>query len=372
MGLAPCSNQEVIDMSKKAAILPANQRPGVFLSMLENFLNYIVNVKGNSINTKESYKMTFRILITYIWETLHIDSENITFNILDTTLIENFLDWLEQSRKNTFTTRNVRLAAIRSFSKYAVNHDFEAASQFASMMGKIDMKRGIQAERAYFTTEEVKILIDLPKLNTIAGRRDVTLLTFMFASGARAQEICDLKIRDIYYLDNGRARISLLGKGQKRRNVTIAKEVSALLLKYTKFRNVSDCPDAYVFITQNNPQMSVGCLEEVFKKYVAIAKKEHPDLYAAKSYPPHSMRHTTAISMLAAGVSLPAIKVFLGHEHIATTEIYAKITQPKLEEAIIKWNNKFWNNVSDEIETNNATQTETMPDKPNIIPQFLL
>ena len=306
----------------------------------------------------------------FLWETKNITSENITFEMLTPEVIEGYLNWLETDRKNMFNTRNARLAAIRSFSKYAVNHDFEAASQFNHDMSKIEAKKGVGNELSYFSPEEVKLLIDIPKLNTVAGRRNATIFVFMFATGARAQEVCDLLVKDVQFIEEGRARITLHGKGNKTRKVIVCSEVSSLLKRYIKYRRITECPMAYVFNTQNHPQMSVSCLEEIYKKYITIAKAEYPTMFKEK-YSPHSMRHSTAMSMLSAGVSLSAIRVFLGHNHISTTEIYAKITQPELEKAIRDWNQSFWENIEEDQAQAKPSQ-RVQSEKNVIIPEFLL
>ena len=346
-----------------------SKKAGIFIDMLETFLtSYIPCSLGLSPNTEASYTLTFKLLIIYMKDIRKVSSHEITFFMLDISTITGFLDWLEKSRNNSITTRNARLAALKSFAKYAETHNFDAAACFAKTMRKIQPKRGLNKGRAYFSLPEVKILISLPNLNTISGRRDAVLLAFMFVTGARGQEICDLKVRDIALVDNGRAKVTLTGKGRSTRKIIICEEVTRLLQKYMKYRGITNIPDSYVFCTQNNPRMSVSCIEEIFNKYVAEAKAEYPELFAEDRYSPHSMRHTTATSMLAAGVSLSAIQVFLGHKSILTTQIYAEYTQPALDEVIIKWNQSFWSHVDE----TNLQMRESEPEAgTDGIPNFL-
>ena len=349
------------------AKINAEQKEGIFRSMLETFLTvYITSAMGLSQNTKDSYTVTFRLLILYVREKLNLAPRRITFALLDKELIEGFLDWLETDRNNSVATRNSRLAALKSFAKYAEPHNFEASARFSNMIRKVPAKRGKGSKRAYFTIPEAKILISLPKLNTISGRRDSVLLPLMLTTGARGQEICDLKVSDVLFVEEGRAKITLHGKGNKSRRVIVSAEIARILTKYMRSRRILGIPEAYVFCTQNHPQMSVSCIEEIYKKYVSIAKKENPSLFKEKAYTPHSMRHTTAMCMLSSGVPLSVIQVFLGHINITTTQIYAEYTQPALDEEIIKWNNSFWAHVKDEsvsIEDaeNPAEDDEAMP-----------
>lgn len=108
--------------------------------------------------------------------------------------------------------------------------------------------------------------------------------------------------------------------------------------------------------------MSVSYIEEIFKKYVTIAKKENPAIFTAGSYPPHSMRHTTASLMLEAGVSLVEIKNFLGHASLKSTEIYAEISQDTVNKHLKEWNEKWFPNNVEERKTSQ---------KSNRIPDFL-
>lgn len=108
--------------------------------------------------------------------------------------------------------------------------------------------------------------------------------------------------------------------------------------------------------------MTVSCIEGIFKKYVTIAKKENPPLFLAGSYPPHSMRHTTASHMLEAGVPLVVIKNFLGHASLQSTQIYAEVSQDTVNRHLKEWNEKWFPSNVDERKTSHST---------NRIPDFL-
>lgn len=96
------------------------------------------------------------------------------------------------------------------------------------------------------------------------------------------------------------------------------------------------------FPSQTHAQMTVSCVEGIFKKYVSLARKRHPNLFRAKSYSPHSMRHSTATHMLEAGVPLIVIKNFLGHSSLQTTQVYAAVSQCTLNKHIQDWNKKWF------------------------------
>lgn len=283
-----------------------------FLKNLEHFVNvYMLDCKGFSYNTVISYKATFRILIQFFYEKKGVTASDITFEMLTVEIISEFLEWIENERNCSALTRNQRLAALYSFSEYAQNRDFDAAASFRMAVIKIPMKKAKGKERAFFTPAEIQILLALPDPKTRIGIRDRVILSVMYSSGARAQEICDLRVRDIRFSDD-RAILHIVGKGRKSRQVQIGKSPAIILKNYLKHMGIAEKAERHVFSSQTHEKMTVSCVEAIYKKYVNKAKEEHPDKFRCDSYPPHSMRHTTAVCMLEAGVPLPVIKSFLG------------------------------------------------------------
>ena len=192
-----------------------------FLDLLEAYFNtYLPVAKGLSTATVTSYKATFRILIEFIYTVKGISAEKIYFEILDAQMITEFLDWLESERKCSIATRNQRLSALSAFSIYAQNRDFGAASIFRNNVLKVPRKKAPQSLRSSFSREEVRILFKLPDANTEIGLRNKTLLCFMYASGMRSQEVCDLTVGDIQFYQD-KACINVHGKGQKIRRIGI-------------------------------------------------------------------------------------------------------------------------------------------------------
>ena len=314
----------------------------VFLRLLEHFLEtYMPDAKGLSKNTVISYKAAFRLLIQFFYEKKRISATDITFEMLTAELINEFLDWIETDRNCSVSTRNQRLAALYAFSEYAQNRDFDAATSFRMEIIKIPMKKAHGKERAFFTSSEIQILLAMPNSQTKIGMRDRVLLSVMYASGARAQEICDLRARDIRFGDD-KAVLHIVGKGRKVRQVQIGEKPASMLKSYLKHKGITENSDRYVFSSQTHEQMTVSCVEAIFKKYVNKAKEEHPNMFRCDSYPPHSMRHTTAVCMLEAEVPLPVIKSFLGHSQLATTEIYATLSQETVHKKIREWNAIYW------------------------------
>jgi site-specific recombinase XerD len=332
-----------------------------FLDLLETFCDdYMPNSAGLGVNTVKSYKTAFRMLLEYVYAEKSIDSGNIAFSTLDFDAINGFLCWLEQKRGCSIATRNQRLVALSSFAAYAQNRSLDAAV-FANVIDKIPVKTPAVSPRTMFTLEEVAILLELPDKTAATGIRDCVMLNLMYASGARAQEVCDLTVRNVQFQPDA-TKLTLIGKRQKTRRINIAAPVGVLLKQYIAKRGISKQLDRHIFSSQTNEHMKTSCITEVFKKYVRLAKERNPLLFREESYTPHSMRHTTATHMLEAGVPLMAIKNFLGHASVHTTERYTALTQATINNYIREWNSKWF------------PQAVEVPEqlRGNTLPEFLL
>lgn len=297
------------------------RRKDRFYELLQDYFNeYLPVAKGLSESTIISYKATFRLLMEYMYNVRETTSDAITFSELTVDCISGFLDWLETDRKCSVSTRNQRLSAITAFSIYAQSRDFEDACIFRNSVSLIPKKKGVKNNRSYFTIDELKVLFELPNQNSYIGKRDYALLSFMYASGMRAQEVCNMTVGDIQFYSD-KASIKVLGKGRKVRRIGIPVQASKNLKKYIDYRKISTKLDHHVFSSQTHEKMTVSCIEEIYKKYINRAKSEHPNLFR-EVYSPHSMRHTTATHMIEAGGPLIVVKNFLGHVSLQTTQIY--------------------------------------------------
>jgi len=158
------------------------------------------------------------------------------------------------------------------------------------------------------------------------------------------------------------ATLNIKGKGGKSRRIGIPDNGAKMLQKYISHRRLGSKPDRHVFSSQSHEHMTISCIEGIFKKYVRQAKAEHPALFREDSYPPHSMRHSTASHMLEAGVPIVVIKNFLGHASLQTTQIYAELSQNTVDRHLKEWNEKWF-----------SPDSETMEEsrKKNEMPNFL-
>lgn len=339
-------------------------KPSAFLTLLDDFINhYLPFAVGSSSNTTISYKYAFRLLIEFMYSRKNIDADKITFKDLDFPTLVDFFNWIESKRGCSVATKNQRLSALLSFSKYAQNRDIFAASVFRSSLLKVPIKKGEGKPRAIFSLEEVAIFLRLPNERTKIGLRDKVLLSLMYASGARAQEICNITVADVDFRSNSNTKLKLIGKGGKARRIALPKSCSDILFKFITNRRIANNLGQYVFSSQTHDQMSVSCIEGIFKKYISIAKKEHPNLFRENSYPPHSMRHSTASHMLEAGVPLVVIKNFLGHKSLQSTQIYAELSENTVDKHLKEWSSKWF--------PNSNIMSKTTDNKKERLPNFL-
>ena len=227
-----------------------------FISLLGRFFTEYLPLSVNaSPNTIASYKCAFRLLFQYLYEETEIKIGYITFEMLDFELLTKYFDWLITTRKNSRTTAKQRLAALASFADYSENRNLEAAYIFKNSLKKISKKtfRKVKSRpRNSFTREELSVLFSLPDTTEKLGWRDLVLLSVMYSSGARTQEICNLTVKDVAHDEKGNAILTLVGKGEKSRRVKITSDATQLLDKYIASRKIGEKPDVHIFPSQRN------------------------------------------------------------------------------------------------------------------------
>ena len=344
-----------------------NDSKNEFISLLGRFFTEYLPVSVNaSPNTIASYKCAFRLLFQYLNEETDIKIGHITFEALDFELLTKYFDWLITTRTNSRATAKQRLAALASFADYSESRNLEAGYIFKNSLKKIYKKtfRKVKGkQRCSFTRRELEILFSLPDTTEKLGWRDLVLLCVMYSSGARAQEICDLTVKDVTHDERGNAILTLVGKGEKARRVKITSSATQLLDKYIASRKISIELNRHVFPSQRNDHLSVAAVEEIYEKYTKRAKAEHPELFCHGPYTPHVMRHTTATHLIESGVPLAIVKNILGHTSIQTTQIYLDISQQTVDRSMEKWNEKWFSK-------NNPDET-ALPQEEESIPAFL-
>lgn len=283
------------------------------------FSTYLPDTCGVSPNTCNSYRDAFKLLLLYFQEEKGVPANSIELRMLNRNLVSDFLDWLEVQRNVSVTTRNQRLAAMKAFAHYVQYRNpeyLENCTDIIAMRPKKHEKPVIP----FLTEEELKALLAQPDPSTRHGLRDLTLLSLLYDSGARVQEITDLKLKDIRLTNP--AMVTLTGKGRKARQVPLMKETCKLLDAYIRNFNLNSEPlTSPLFFNQKGQALSRYGITYILKKYVSQAELDSD----TRKISPHVLRHTKAMHLLRAGVNMIYIRDFLGHVDISTTEVYARI-----------------------------------------------
>ncbi len=327
-------------------------KPTDFGYYLTGFLSrHLPGTVGLSPNTIMSYRDTFSVFLEFCSEHRNITPEKLSLGNLNRTLVEEYLEWLEKTRKCIAATRNVRLSAFHSFCRY-LQMEFPDYIHQAQQILSIPMKRTKKISVEYITLDAMKSLLGKPDKMTMEGRRDVVLLSLLYDSGARVQELADLKVGDIRTASP--SIVKLTGKGNKSRIVPLMKPMAELLKQYLKDNSLTEpyTFDYPLFSNRSKNKLTRAGITYIVKKYAGVAIKDAPELFPDK-LSPHCFRHSKAIHLLQSGVNLVYIRDFLGHVDIQTTEIYARIDGEMKRKALERSSN---NVVADTMPTwqNNA------------------
>lgn len=285
------------------------------------FANYLPGVKSLSSNTILSYRDAFRLLLVFCRDVQKISPEKLDFKVFNDDLVSSFLYWLQNERGCSIATRNQRLIAIHAFFRY-VQVQEPGHLHLCQRILQIPCKKYQQPIIQHLTPEQTRDLLASPDSSTTSGRRDMTLLSVLYDTGARVQELCDLRVRDVR-LEHP-AIIMLTGKGRKTRHVPIMENMVELLHSYMRKNRFlqNDKLDSPLFFNQRYAKLTRGGVSHILQKYAAVLSLKYPDM--PKMLTPHVMRHSKAMHLYQAGVNLIYIRDILGHVDIATTDIYAR------------------------------------------------
>lgn len=300
-------------------------RPTDFARALSNYLfDFLPVKKGLSENTIKSYSDALALFLRFCETELGIKRERLEIKHLSRELIEAYLDWLEEKKNSSSSTRNQRRIAMNTFFKYLQYENpgcVLLCQQILAIPKKVDRKQTIQ----HLPQKAIEEILKQPDLTTHSGRRDFAILSLLYESAARVSEIADLRVGDLRFERNG-AVVRLLGKGSKTRIVPLINEVADFLHKYineeAQYR--SCCNEEPLFCNRSKSKLTRAGISYILQKYANEARAKSPALINVKVYP-HIFRHSRAMHWLEAGVDLQFIKDLLGHADLTTTEVYAQI-----------------------------------------------
>lgn len=286
------------------------------------FTDYVHRQRSLSAHTVASYRDTWRMLIKHITATTDTPADMILLRQLTRGTITGFLDYLADTRNNSATTRNHRLAAIRVVATYALPDYPEHSDDLRTILA-IPPAKTPGRQLHYLTGEEQYALVNAVDTSTWTGRRDQMMLTLTIDTGVRISEVIGLSTTDIH--TGSGAYIAIRGKGRKHRATPLSTATSQRLEDYLEERaqRVARCvhPSQVLFPGPGGDVLSRDAIARRLTIHLAAATPQCGSLQA-KHITWHSLRHTTAMNLLHAGVDISVIALWLGHEQISTTQIY--------------------------------------------------
>ena len=283
-----------------------------------------------SPHTIAAYRDTFRLLLAFAETHVGKPPCELLLADLDASLVGAFLDHLEKARGNGARTRNARLAAIRSFFRFASSRE-PAHGALIQRVLAIPQKRFNRGLVTFLSRVEMDALLAAPNRATWLGRRDHTLLLVVMQTGLRVSELTAVRAQDVV-LGVG-AHLRCLGKGRKERCTPLTRQAAGLLRSWLA-ENAASGADV-VFSNRRRTRLSRDAVERLVAKHAEVAARQCPAL-ARKHVSPHVLRHSTAVGLLEAGVDRAVIALWLGHESVETTQMYLDADLAMKERALAR------------------------------------
>jgi len=283
-------------------------------------LEEVVADRNLSRNTQCSYRDAIRLLFQYIAAHHGCDPTQVAVEAVTAEIVRSFLAHIEKERGNTTATRNQRLAALHSLFRFIGRQAPEFVERAAQIQA-IPLRRTTTPAMPYLDKPEMDALLAVPDRQRPQGRRDYALLLFLYNTGARASEAASTTIADLA-LDPP-SSVRLLGKGRKTRLCPLWPHTAEVLHELLKARGAAT-PEAPVFVNVRGQPVTRYGIHALVTRTSQKASENTPSI-KTKSVSPHTIRHTTAVHLLRAGVDINTIRAWLGHVSLETTNRYAEI-----------------------------------------------
>lgn len=285
------------------------------------FREYLPTLRGLSLHTIRSYRDALVLYLRFAAAQGNRGIADLDLDDLTAERVSQFLTHLELERHNGIATRNARLAALHTLARFLATDEPEHLAELQRIIG-LPFKRGAHnVPMEYFEANEVDALLSSIDRSTESGRRDYALFALMFNTGARVQEALNLQVRDVR--TDPPCQVRLRGKGGKVRICPIWAQTAALLRELGKQAPQPGDPEAFLFINRHGAPLTRFGVRYLLSKYVAASIPAASTLQGKRLHP-HSLRHTTAIHLLKAGVDFATISQWLGHATLNTTMVYAR------------------------------------------------
>jgi site-specific recombinase XerD len=296
------------------------------------FTDHLPRLRGLSSHTIHSYRDSLVLLLQFLSARSRRPVVELDLKDLDPPGILAFLAYLEQERNNTAATRNVRLSGIHALFRFVASRNPEHLNLAQRVLG-IPLKRAPQRAIDYLERQEIDSILKAIDRTTPKGSRDYALLATMFNTGARVQEIADLRACDLQLARPFQVR--LFGKGRKERYCPLWPQTAAILRAFARERNLDVRSEAHVFLNHHGRPLTRFGIRYILAQCLHSASEDVPNLRKKRLHP-HSMRHSTAIALLMSGNDLSTISHYLGHASLATTNRYLKVDLEMKRRAIAR------------------------------------
>ena len=292
----------------------------LFFSMTLDFLDVYIPQDSPSSKTVKTYRDGLTVFRRYVCEEKHLSIRRFRFDECTFDFVLDYRNWLLDDRKQARSTVNNRLAAIKSYVRYASARDVTLQQVYLSISEVPFLRIEKRILPIIEDTETLKAFLDSPP-NTRTGCRDTMILSVLFDTMIRADELIRISIGDLF-LNTGVPHILIHGKGNKERTVSLSEKVIPLIKQYMKeFHESSagtpDFPFIYTVSHGEVHRMSERNVERIVKKYADITRLKYPSL--PDPVYPHLLRRTRGTGLYRDGVPIEAIAVAMGHANVQTT-----------------------------------------------------
>jgi integrase/recombinase XerD len=272
-----------------------------------------------SDHTCDTYAYAFRLLFEFAGRRLGIAPSDIELEHIDAPLVLAFLEHLQEVRGNSPTTRNARLAAIRSFMRFVEHREPSALEQIRRVLA-IPTQRTDVRLILHLNRQEMEAVLNAPDPSIRAGVRDRAMLHVGFTAGLRVSELVGLRLDDVTF-ESRYVNIHVLGKGRKERTLKLWKTVANSIRAWLAIRGEAAAHE--LFLNARGEPMTRSGFAYVLRKHVAIAAENCPSL-KGKRVSPHVLRHTCAMNVLRATGDIRKVALWLGHSSTQTTDAYTR------------------------------------------------
>lgn len=309
---------------------------GFYRHLRQWFTAFLPRQRGAADNTITSCRHTWNMLLGYVSQHHHVGVDKVTFAMVDRATVTGFLEHMQAARSWTASTRNQRLACIRSFFTYAAAAEPALAIYLADLAAIPRLNCPAAAPVKHMSTDAVTALLAVPNPATRIGLRDQFFMILMYDLAARDAEMLALNVADI---DTRRLTVDLLGKGSKPRRLPITSDTARHSDRYIRAFHPRPEPAAPMFYTTRNhhpTRMSDDNVARFIHQHAATAKTSCPDVPAQVH--PHMLRHSRAMHLYQAGMPLALLTEWLGHADPETTLIYAHADTEMKRNALQKAN----------------------------------